>query len=104
MGYTLFRARASQTAIPFANGKNARTPVANEIIIIGSQVILSQFPNAPVRLLISMEADKTDGAIGEGSSFHELHGYYAQGLGARTAVLPKDWESRIIAVNNANNN
>ena len=44
------------------------------------------FPNAPVRLLTSMEADiypknnperadKVDGAIGEGSSFHSLHGY-----------------------------
>ena len=87
----------------------------NEIIIIGSQAILGQFPNAPVRLLMSMEADiypknnpekadKVDGAIGEGSSFHELHGYYAQGVGERTAVLPRDWEIRLIAVNNENTN
>jgi hypothetical protein len=56
----------------------------NEIVIIGSQSILGQFPNAPLRLVMSMEADvypnhnpkladKVDGAIGEGSSFHELH-------------------------------
>lgn len=87
----------------------------NEIIIIGSQAILGQFPNAPVRLLMSMEADiypknnpekadKVDGAIGEGSSFHELHGYYAQGVGERTAVLPRDWENRLVAVNNENTN
>jgi len=87
----------------------------NEIIVIGSQAILGQFPNAPVRLLMSMEADiypknnpekadKIDGAIGEGSSFHELHGYYAQGVGERTAVLPSDWESRLVAVNNGNTN
>ena len=87
----------------------------DEIIIIGSQAILGQFPNAPVRLLMSMEADiypknhpekadKVDGAIGEGSSFHELHGYYAQGVGERTAVLPKEWESRLVAVNNENTN
>lgn len=73
----------------------------NEIIIIGSQAIPGQFPDAPVRLLVSMEADifpknkpqradKVDGAIGEGSSFHELHGYYAQGVGEQTAVLPKN--------------
>jgi len=84
-----------------------------EIIIIGSQAILGQFPNAPVRLLMSMEADiyprnypekadKVDGAIGEGSSFHELHGYYAQGVGEKTAVLPKGWERRLVAVNNEN--
>ena len=87
----------------------------DEIIIIGSQAILGQFPDAPPRLLSSMEADvyprnypekadKVDGAIGEGSSFHELHGYYAQGVGKRTAVLPEDWESRLVAVNNENTN
>jgi len=87
----------------------------NEIIIIGSQAILGQFPDAPVRLLSSMEADvypknypekadRVDGAIGEGSSFHELHGYYAQGVGERTAVLPKDWESRLVIVSNENTN
>jgi hypothetical protein len=87
----------------------------DEIIIIGSQAILGQFPNAPVQLLMSMEADiyprnypdkadKVDGAIGEGSSFHELHGYYAQGVGEETAVLPKDWTTRLIPVNNENTN
>ena len=87
----------------------------NEIIIIGSQAILGQFPDAPIRLLSSMEADvypknnpekayKVDGAIGEGSSFHELHGYYAQGVGERTAVLPKDWESRLVVLINDNTN
>ena len=87
----------------------------DEIIIIGSQSILGQFPNAPVQLLMSMEADiypknypdkaeKVDGAIGEGSSFHELHGYYAQGVGEETAVLPKDWATRLVPVNNDNTN
>ena len=85
----------------------------DEIVIIGSQAILGQFPDAPVKLLVSMEADiyprsdprkadLVDGAIGEGSSFHELHGYYAQGVGEKTATLPKDWQSRLIAVNNEN--
>ncbi len=87
----------------------------DEIIVIGSQAILGQFPNAPVRLLVSMEADiypkndpkkadKVEGAIGEGSSFHELHGYYAQAVGEKTAVLPEDWENRLVAVNNENTN
>lgn len=87
----------------------------NEIIIIGSQAILGQFPDAPARLLASMEADifpknkperahNVDGAIGEGSSFHEVHGYYAQGVGEQTAVLPTDWRSRLVAVINENTN
>ncbi len=59
----------------------------DEIVIIGSQSILGQFPDAPMRLLVSMEADvypnhnpeladKVDGAIGEGSSFHGNAGGY----------------------------
>ena len=85
----------------------------DEIIIIGSQSILGQFPDARVRLLSSMEAGvyprnkpeqayKVDGEIGEGSSFHELHGYYARGVGKSTTVLPADWESRLVAVKNEN--
>jgi len=87
----------------------------DEIVVIGSQSILGQFPDAPVRLLVSMEADvypnhnpdladRVDGAIGEGSSFHELHGYYAQGVGPKTAVLPSGWKDRVIVVKNENTN
>lgn len=85
----------------------------DEIIVIGSQSILGQFPNASARLLTSMEtdvyprnkpelADKIDGAIGEGSLFHEVNGYYAQGVGPETAVLPEGWEQRLIDINNEN--
>jgi hypothetical protein len=84
-----------------------------EVIIIGSQAILGQFPDAPARLLASMEtdvyprnkpelADMVDGAIGEGSSFHELNGYYAQGVGPETATLPLDWQSRLVRIRNEN--
>ena len=85
----------------------------DEIVIIGSQSILGQFPDAPMRLLVSMEADvypkhnperadDVDGAIGEGSAFHELHGYYAQGVGPETAVLPSGWKDRLVVVKNEN--
>jgi hypothetical protein len=95
-----------------ASGDVARD---DEIVIIGSQSILGQFPDAPIRLLASMEADvfpkrnpeladKIDGAIGEGSSFHELHGYYAQGVGPETAALPSGWQDRVIVVKNENTN
>jgi len=87
----------------------------DDIVIIGSQSILGQFPDAPMRLLVSMEADvypnhypeladRVDRAIGEGSSFHELHGYYAQGVGPETAVLPRGWKDRVIVVKNENTN
>jgi hypothetical protein len=87
----------------------------DEFIIIGSQAILGQFPDAPVKLLMSMEidiypknspelADKIDGAIGEGSHFHATHGYYAQGVGPETATLPHGWRDRLLPVKNKNTN
>jgi hypothetical protein len=84
-----------------------------ELVIIGSQAVLGQFPDAPVALLMSMEADlyprarpeladKVDGAIGEGSAFHSTYGYYAQGVGPETPTLPSGWQRRLVRVENAN--
>ena len=84
-----------------------------ELVVIGSQAVLGQFPDAPVALLMSMEVDlyplarpelanKIDGAIGEGSRFHQTHGYYAQGVGPETATLPAGWRRRLVRVENQN--
>lgn len=81
----------------------------DEIVVIGSQAILGQFPEAPPDMLRSMEADLypknkperadlIDGSIGEGSPFHTSFGYYAQGVGERTAVLPRGWLDRVFVV------
>lgn len=80
-----------------------------DIVVIGSQAILGQFPDAPAELLVSNEADVypkrhperadlIDGSIGELSPFHETFGYYAQGIGRETAVVPEGWEGRLVAV------
>ena len=85
----------------------------DELIVVGSQSILGQFPDAPPELLVSNEvdvyprhhperADLIDGSIGELSPFHDTFGYYAQGVGPTTAVLPPGWEERLIAVCNPN--
>jgi hypothetical protein len=85
----------------------------SEIVVIGSQSVLGQFPNAPSSLLVSAEADVfplhkperadlIDGSIGEGSPFHELYGYYAQGVGEQTATLPAGWRDRLIRISNPN--
>lgn len=81
----------------------------DEIVVIGSQAILGQFPNAPSELLTSMKADVwprnhperwelVDGTLGELSPFHEAFGYYAQGVGPETATLPAGWERRLVRV------
>lgn len=81
----------------------------DELIIIGSQAVLGQFPYAPDELLVSVEADVypkhhpersdlIEGAIGELSMFHETFGYYADGVGPATATLPEDWERRLVSI------
>jgi len=85
----------------------------DDIVVIGSQAILGQFPGAPNEFLVSREADVyprshperadlIDGSIGEGSPFERLYGYYAHGVGPETAVLAAGWEGRLISVSNEN--
>ena len=86
---------------------------ASEFVIVGSQAVLGQFPQAPAELLISIEADVftlrdpadsdlIDGSIGEGSPFHQTFGYYAHGVSVETAILPPGWQERLIRVHNEN--
>src|SRR5271170_5284193 len=78
-----------------------------DLIVIGSQAILGEFPNAPEELLVSNEADVypsrhpersdlIDSTIGEGSPFQKSFGYYAYGVGEATAILPRRWRERLI--------
>jgi hypothetical protein len=80
-----------------------------DIVVIGSQAVLGQFPHAPAALLVSAEADVyplhhperadlVDGSIGELSPFHQTFGYYAHGVGEKTAIVPSGWETRLIVV------
>src|SRR4051812_32481455 len=85
----------------------------DEIVVIGSQAILGQFPNAPASMLVSDEADVypphhpdradlIEGSIGELSPFHQTFGYYAQGVGEKTARLPQGWKERLVVIQNEN--
>jgi hypothetical protein len=85
----------------------------DEFVIIGSQALLGEHPDAPDDLLVSIEVDiypltkpedseLVDGAIGEGSTFQDTFGYYAHGVGPETATLPKGWEQRLVPVKNKN--
>jgi Nucleotidyltransferase of unknown function (DUF6036) len=80
-----------------------------EIVVIGSQAVLGQFPDAPPEMLMSMEVDVfprhhperaglIEGSIGELSPFHETFGYYAEGVSPHTAKLPAGWEERLVPV------
>jgi hypothetical protein len=78
-------------------------------VVIGSQAILGPCPDAPEELLRSMEVDlfpkespdraaEIDGALGDGSPFHEAFGYYAHGVGPATARAPDGWRDRLIEI------
>lgn len=83
-----------------------------DLVIIGSQAILGSIPNAPTtapELCRSLEADMyplsrpdladlIEGAIGAQSDFDATFGYYADGVGPETAILPDGWEDRLVEI------
>ncbi|WP_435830987.1 DUF6036 family nucleotidyltransferase [Polymorphospora rubra] len=86
------------------------------MLVIGSQSVLGAIPEdrLPPAATASIEvdvaffddpddrkSDQVDGAIGELSAFHEMFGYYAQGVSVSTAVLPAGWRDRLVRVDTA---
>jgi hypothetical protein len=78
-----------------------------EFVVIGSQAILGSFATPPRALVVSMEVDiyprhapeaaiQIDGALGDGSPFHNSFGYYAHGVGPLTAKAPAGWQDRLV--------
>jgi hypothetical protein len=43
-------------------------------------------------------ADYIDGALGDGSSFEYMNGYFAHGVGPTTAKAPAGWMDRLVRV------
>lgn len=87
----------------------AAAVVDDEIVVVGSQAVLGQFPDAPSTLLRSLEVDvfpkhapdraiEIDGSLGDGSRFHQTYDYYAHGIGPETVTAPIGWEQRLIRV------
>jgi hypothetical protein len=90
----------------------------DQVFIIGSQSILGSFheDELPEAATMSDEVDicpvhdddkeslatELDAAIGEFSRFHETYGFYVQGVGQRTAVLPAGWTDRLVSISNQN--
>lgn len=91
---------------------------APAVIVIGSQSILGSFTEdeLPEEATLSDEVDiapmndddaeslatELEAAIGEMSTFHDTYGFYVQGVGTKTAVLPAGWIDRLVGVSNAN--
>lgn len=78
-----------------------------KFIIVGSQALHGKYPDLvddfprvsrELDLYIPGAEDLTEllNSIGEGSIFHETYGYYADPVGETTAVLPRNWKSRLV--------
>ena len=76
-----------------------------EFFIIGSQSLHGKHPDLADEILVSQEVDifaknkpnNSDylNVIGVDSPFHQAYGYYADPVDEHTAVLPRDWKSRV---------
>jgi hypothetical protein len=85
----------------------------DELVVVGSQAILGQFPDAPEAMLVSREADvypknhperaeEIEGSLGDGSYFDSSFGYYAHAVGPETAQAPAGWQERLVPVRSEN--
>lgn len=88
------------------------------MLVVGSQSVLGTYGEfeLPEEATYSEEADvfplfddtdatlstQIDGVMGEMSKFHETHGFYAQGVDRRTALLSAGWERRLVPIRNEN--
>lgn len=91
---------------------------SDRVIVFGSQSILGTFTEDQLPVAATMSdgvnmapmsdddsgtlADTLDAALGEWSPFHTEYGVYVQGASKESAVLPRDWEYRLVGVRNEN--
>lgn len=86
----------------------------DQVIIIGSQSIFGSFtedqlpdvatmsPEVDIAPMRDVDAEALSDQLsfdaGELSEFHQEYGFYIEGVGRRTAILPPDWEYRLVGV------
>jgi hypothetical protein len=79
-------------------------------VLVGSAAVFAWTNFVPTELALSREADlfahlpdseeidrisdELDASLGQAYPFDDQYGYYCDGIGMRTAILPRDWESR----------
>jgi hypothetical protein len=83
-----------------------------DFLVIGSAAILGTYSESvlPGAASRSEEADlapfddptgeksaAVEGSLGQLSPFHEMYGYYVDGVDFKTATAPEGWEQRLVA-------
>jgi hypothetical protein len=83
-------------------------------VLIGTGAVIATARHIPALLMMTPEidlyvegddsemfSDLIDATIGQGSIFHRTFHYYGDGVGARTAIMPRDWRSRAVTYTTA---
>jgi hypothetical protein len=86
-------------------------------VLIGSAAIFAWRTAVPLELAMTREVDlfayavdqataesiafELDGSLGQASQFDATYGYYCDGVGPSTAILPNGWEARSKEYSNA---
>ncbi len=81
----------------------------DRFVLVGTGAVIAREKHVALDLMHTREidvyvdgddaaSDLIDGSIGEGSPFDVAFGYYAHGVGPRTACLPNGWDRRAKAV------
>lgn len=82
----------------------------NRFVLIGAAAIFAWREIVPPELSLTRDvdlfaldvpddeadsiADELDGSLGQASQFDDTYGYYCDGVGPETAILPTDWRDR----------
>ncbi len=82
----------------------------NRFVLIGAAAIFAWREIVPPELSLTRDvdlfaldvpddeadsiADELDGSLGQASQFDDTFGYYCDGVGPETAILPTDWRDR----------
>jgi hypothetical protein len=81
-----------------------------KFVLVGSAAVIARRQHIPLNMMYTPEIDiyapeaddielvseMIDGSIGQGSQFHNEHGYYGDGVSPGTAKMPIDWQERAI--------
>lgn len=76
-------------------------------VLVGSAAVVAWAPDVPAVMAMTSEIDifglnddpeetafEIDSALGQGSLFHDTHGYFVDGVSPDTARLPNGWRER----------
>lgn len=79
----------------------------SQFVLVGSAAVIAWAPELPQVMAMTSEIDifgtgadpeetafEIDSVLGQGSMFHDTHGYFVDGVSPDTARLPRGWRDR----------